>query len=87
MEQEIAETRAFGRSNYTLYAPFHAVETVEDLKAKLTELQVATAPGKLNELESGHIYVADWYNSRFQIFSQTGDYLKNSDIMETSCTR
>ena len=41
-----------------------------------------SAPGELKwprgvsiELESGHIYVADMYNHRIQIFSQTGDYL------------
>ena len=41
-----------------------------------------SAPGELKypqgvsvELESGHIYVSDWGNSRIQIFSQTGDYL------------
>ena len=41
-----------------------------------------TAPGELYtpqgvsiELESGHIYVADCFNNKIQIFSQTGDYL------------
>ena len=41
-----------------------------------------TAPGELKsprgvaiEAEFGHIYVADWSNSRIQIFSKTGDYL------------
>ena len=44
--------------------------------------KLGSAPGELKypqgvsvELESGHIYVSDWGNSRIQIFSQTGDYL------------
>ena len=41
-----------------------------------------SAPGEFNcprgvtiEQTLGHIYVADWYNKRIQIFSETGEYL------------
>ena len=83
LEEHIAHLGEIVRLDIPLIPPMPEIPNYAAFQQPIVAVgKDGTAPGELSglcgvsiELESGHIYVADCFNHRIQIFSQTGDYL------------